>query len=265
MTVARILILATVLSSNLCSLHAQTASQPTIPASTQTFVFEVATIRPAREHRGNGIWATPDGARATGSPLKSIIRSAYNENRDALWFGEPEWTDSTFYDIEAKFDPAVYPDLTDDQRFAMIQALLIDRFKLAIHRETRVLPFYKLVVAEGGSKLLEADASKYMVDELRRPYCRAGLTNFRQCTMAEFAKDAPGIFHLDRMVEDRTGLTARYDFELHYTAAGMAMDELPGAISIFDALPKQISLRLEPARGPVSVFVIDHIERPTEN
>jgi uncharacterized protein (TIGR03435 family) len=265
MTIAQVLLLATVVSPGFYAVRGQTGSQQATPAATKTFVFEVSTIRPAKEHRGTGIWVTPDGARATGSPLKWIIRSAYDEIRDALWFGEPGWTDSAFYDIEAKFDPSVYKDLTDDERLAMIQVLLADRFKLAVHRETRVLPFYILVVAKGGPKLRESDASKYMVDELNKPYCRAGLTNFRQCTMAEFAKDAPSILHLDRIVEDRTGLTGRYDFELHYTATGMGMDDLPGAISIFDALPEQIGLRLEPTKGPVSVFVIDHVERPSEN
>lgn len=265
MTIARVVLLASILSPCIYSVHAQTTSQQNVPTVSKPLVFDVATIRPVKERRGSGIWATGDGAKATGSPLKWIIRTAYNENRDAAWFGEPEWTDAALYDIEAKFDPSVYKDLTDDQRLAMIQALLADRFKLAVHRETRVLPFYALVVAKGGPKLRESDASHYMVDALNKPYCRAGLTNFRQCTMAEFAKAAPSILRLDRMVEDRTDLTGRYDFELHYTTPGMGTDGSPDAISVFDALPAQIGLRLEPAQGPVSVFVVDHVERPTEN
>jgi uncharacterized protein (TIGR03435 family) len=265
MTIARVLLFAFILSADVYAVSAQTSSQQAVPNVTKTFVFEVASVRPAKERRGSGISATPDGARATGSPLKWIIRSAYNDNRDAVWFGEPEWTDTAFYDIEAKFDPSVYKDLTDDQRHAMIQALLADRFKLAVHRETRILPFYTLVVAEGGPKLRESDASRYVVDALNRPYCNAGLTNFRQCTMAEFAKIAPSIFHLDRIVEDRTGLSGRYDFELRYTTPGPGMDNSPNAVPIFDALPAQIGLKLEPTKGPVSVYVVDHVERPSEN
>jgi hypothetical protein len=190
MTTTRALLLATAVSLGHCGVHAQTASQPTTsaasqlatpaasrpatPAATQPFVFKVATIRSAREHVGNGIALRPDGAYASGAPLKWIIRAAYDEKRDALWVGEPAWTENAFYDIEAKFDPALYKDLTDDQRFAMIQALLADRFKLAVHRETRVLPIYTLVVAEGGPKLRESNASKYVLDELNKPYCLAG-------------------------------------------------------------------------------------------
>ena len=92
------------------------------------------------------------------------------------------------------------------------------------------MPIYTLVVAKGGPKLRESDASKYMVDELNKPYCLAGLTNFAQCTMAEFAVDAPSIFHLDRIVDDETRLTGRYDFKLLYTPSGMGMDDEPGAI-----------------------------------
>jgi uncharacterized protein (TIGR03435 family) len=263
MMTARIPLLAAVVSLALYIVHAQIVSHPTTPDSTKPLVFEVATIRPATEHRGNGIWPTPDGAKASGSPLMWIIRSAYNEKRDALWLGEPAWTESTFYDIDAKFDPTLYKDLTDNQRSAMIQALLADRFKLAVHRETRVLPIYTLVVAKGGPKLRESDASRYMVDGLNKPYCRAGLTNFRQCTMAEFAEDA-GILHLDRIVDDGTGLTGRYDFDLHYSTPEIGDDNLPGAVSIFDALPEQIGLKLEPGERPVFVYVIDHVERPSE-
>ena len=158
MITARIPLIAAVVSLALYVAHAQIVSHPTTPDSTKPLVFEVATVRSTSEHRGNGIQATPDGAKASGSPLMWIIRSAYNEKRDALWLGEPAWTESTFYDIEAKFDPALYKNLTDNQRSAMIQALLADRFKLAVHRGTRVLPIYTLVVATGGQKLRESDA-----------------------------------------------------------------------------------------------------------
>ena len=123
------------------------------PPASRPLVFDVATVRPAKAQRGAGIFFTPDGARANGSPLKYIIRSAYGENRDAPWFDEPAWTDTALYDIEAKFDPTAFKDLTDEQRRAVMQALLADRFKLVVHRETRVLPLYNLVVAKGGPKL----------------------------------------------------------------------------------------------------------------
>jgi uncharacterized protein (TIGR03435 family) len=83
--------------------------------------------------------------------------------------------------------------------------------------------------------------------------------------MVEFAVDAPSIFHLDRIVDDGTRLTGRYDFKLLYTTPGMGRDYEPGAISIFDALPGQIGLRLEPGERPVYVFVIDHVEPLPEN
>ena len=244
-------------------------AQVTAPQSSavpaKPLVFDVANIRPAKEQRGAGVSFTPDGARAVGSPLKWIIRSAYGENRDQFWSGEPGWTDTAYYDIEAKFDPVAFKDLTDDQRRTMLQALLADRFKLAIHKETRVLPYYNLVVARGGPKLRVADASKYMVDDSNKPYCRAGLTNFRQCSMAEFAKDA-GIVGIDRMVDDKTSLTGRYDFELVYTRQSASAPSSPDAPpDIFTALQEQIGLKLEPAKGPFEIFVIDHVERPSEN
>jgi uncharacterized protein (TIGR03435 family) len=238
-----------------------TAPQPATPA--KPLVFETASVRPSKSDY-RGVRFTPDGVVATGVPLKFIIRAAYNEWHDQRWFGAPTWLDSTAYDIEAKFDPAGFKDLTDDQRRAMLQALLADRFKLVLHHETREVPEYALLVAKGGPKLRVADASKYLVDDKNQPYCRAGLTNFRQCTMAEFANDA-AIVGIDRIVVDQTGLTGRYDFELFYTRQSAAEPAPDASPDIFDALPEQLGLRLVPIKGPVPVLVIDHIERPSEN
>lgn len=265
MATAQLSILAAIAPLVLSAVHAQTVSQPNTRTSTKPLVFKSATIQVASEHKGNGVSVTQDGAKASGSPLKWIIRSAYQENRDALWIGEPEWTDTAFYNLQAKFDSTAYKNLTDDQRFAMIQALLADRFKLVVHRETRTLPIYTLVVANGGPKLRTSDALNYTVDNLGKPYCLAGLTNFRQCTMVEFATDASSLFHLDRIVVDGTGLTGRYDFSLRYTPPRPGVTYMPGSGSIFDALPEQIGLSLEPGERSVSVFVIDHVERASDN
>jgi uncharacterized protein (TIGR03435 family) len=265
MPLRRTLLLLAAVSLVLITPLARAQTTAPQPAAALAPAFDVVSIRPAKSQRGAGVFFTPDGARANGSPLKYIIRSAYGENRDQFWSGEPGWTDTAYYDIEAEFDPALYKDLTEDQRHAMLQALLADRFKLVIHKETRVLPYYNLVVAKGGPKLRVADASKYMVDSTNQPYCRAGLTNFRQCTMAEFAKVASSLLHIDGIVVDRTGLTGRYDFELIYTRQATTEPAPDAPPDIFTALQEQLGLKLESARGSVPVLVIDHIERPSEN
>ncbi len=246
-------------------VFAQVPASSPQSATAKPLVFEVASVGPSKAARSYGVRFTPDGITATGVPLKYIVRSAYNQTRDQFWFGEPAWLDTAIFDIEAKFDYAEFKDPTDDQRRAMLQALLADRFKLAIHHETRDLPLYALVVAKTGPKLREAKPESYMRDDSNHVYCRAGLTNFRQCTMAEFADDA-AIVGIDRIVVDKTGLIGRYDFELLYERQTTAAATSPGAPpDIFTAIQDQLGLKLQPIRGPVDVLVVDHIERPTEN
>jgi uncharacterized protein (TIGR03435 family) len=265
MPVRHTLLLAASLALTNPLAYTQTTAPQPAPTPAKPFVFETASIRPDKSTPFYSFRFTPDGFIAQGVSLKVIIRNAYNEWHDQRWSSEPAWLDSTAYDIEAKFDPAGFKDLTDDQHHAMLLALLADRFKLVIHHETRELPEYALLVNKGGPKLRVADATKYMRDDHGQLYCRAGLTNFRQCTMAEFANDAR-IVGIDRLVVDRTGLTGRYDFELHYLPAGMHVpDGTEAPPSIYDALQEELGLRLEPTKGPVDVLVIDHVEKPSEN
>jgi uncharacterized protein (TIGR03435 family) len=65
---------------------------------------------------------------------------------------------SAYYDLSARFDPAQFKDITDAQRRVMLQALLADRFKLVVRRETKILPHFALVIAKGGPKMQETKA-----------------------------------------------------------------------------------------------------------
>jgi uncharacterized protein (TIGR03435 family) len=235
------------------------------PAASRPFVFEVASVKASKSTESYGVRFTPDGASAKGIPLKYILQAAYNQYNDQYWFAVPAWLDSANFDIDAKFNPTIFKDPTDDQRRAMLQALLADRFKLALHIETRELPEYALVVAKGGPNLRDASPNTLLRDDKDQLFCRAGLTNFRQCTMAEFA-DVARIVGIDRIVVDQTGLTGRYDFELHYASSGASTPQgVEAPPDIYEAVQEQLGLKLKSIRGPVSVFVIDHVERPSEN
>lgn len=226
-------------------------------------VFEVASVKENKSVQGFGVGFTPDGISARGASLKSIIQAAYNQYNDQYWSGFPAWLESTHFDIQAKFDPTIIQNPTDDQRRAMLQALLADRFKLAVRTETRELPEYALVVPKADRLTLrEAKPESFMRDAKNQLYCRAGLTGFRQCTMAEFARDAR-IVGIDRIVIDKTGLTGRYDFELKYAPQGVTVTE--PTPDIYEAVQDQLGLKLQPIRGLVPVFVVDHVERPSEN
>jgi uncharacterized protein (TIGR03435 family) len=202
-------------------------------------------------------------------PMKELIVQAYKAGGVA---GGPNWLDSERFDIVAKAPP----NTPEDTLRLMLQTLLAERFKLAIHREQKSTAVFVLVAAKRGFKLHAAAGSG-------RPKCSPGegaeglnhtvCTNF---TMADLAAALPTRIapsFIDRPVVDLTGLKGAYDFQLDWVprplvgnaADGPSADIAAGA-TVFDALDKQLGLKLEERKLPMPVIVIDHIERvPTEN
>jgi uncharacterized protein (TIGR03435 family) len=192
--------------------------------------------------------------------------------------GGPGWIDADNFDVQAIADR----NPSREQQQMMLRALLADRFKLAIHRETRELPIYNLVKSSGdataGDKLRASDID---CDALRKSDS-PDPGRLRSCMMV-FGRGslhvsgmtafqfATGMLArvVNRPVIDRTGLgTTLYDWALEWTpdqpspaAAGTTPSDLP--TSIFSALQEQLGLTLESAKGPVDVLVVDRIEKPT--
>jgi uncharacterized protein (TIGR03435 family) len=166
---------------------------------------------------------------------------------------------------------------TKAELFLMIQPLLVDRFKLKLHRETRELPYYELLVAKNGSKL----------DKAEEGHCAAALKAAKPCgNMLEFTNGlvadnltlpaiprALGRILEDRPVIDKPGLAGTFDIHVMWKRADRkgaeseqerpAVDEVPD--SVFVALQEQAGLRLAAAKGPVQVLVIDSVEKPSAN
>ena len=180
------------------------------------------------------------------------------------------------------------PPQAEPVRQHMLQVLLVDRFKLAVHRETKELPIYSLVVAKGGSKLHEAKPGDTYPNGIKgpdgRPVPRG--SHFMRMGRGELTAQGIGmddIAHLltrqtGRTVVDNTGLKGNYDFTLHWTPDQIApTPNGPGSggpdsstssesgPSIFTAIQEQLGLKLESQKGPVEILVVDHVERPSEN
>jgi uncharacterized protein (TIGR03435 family) len=249
------------------------------PCQTQTSTaprleFDVASVKPGNPaDQGGGIRPLPGGQTymAQNVPVKLMIELMFHLN-DRQVSGGPSWITTDLYDVDAKADA---PHSLDDLH-VMFQNLLIDRFKLQFHKETRELPAYELVVDKSGSKLTE-NLSPEKFDWPIQPTGR-GKIQATRCSMAYFSWFISQ--RLDRPVLDETGLTQHYDFKLEWTpepppdlggqggaGANLAPRELPPASGpdIFTALREQLGLRLESHKGPVEVMVIDHIEKPSEN
>ena len=200
--------------------------------------------------------------------------------------GGPDWIHSETFEIDAKSDghPSIQMMLGP-----MMQAILQDRFKLRIHRETRQGPVYELALGKGSPKLKPLQDGSCTPPLVGHPLpalapgqrlCRnavgPGAVNFEGGTLSMLA-GLMGLI-LDRPVIDKTGITSYVQINLKFSpddsAASRPATTDPGlpaaasssdAPSIFQAIQEQLGLKLAPAKGPVNVLVIDHIERPTEN
>jgi len=237
----------------------------------------------------------PVGGRftATNVGLKMLIVLAYNVKSFEI-SGGPGWIDSDGYDINAK---AADTNTSLDQLRPMLQTLLENRFQLKVHRETKEMPVYALMLAKNGPKLPEAKDGgciKFGPDSppppppspgqlppilcggfLRAPnLLQAGKVDMKQ--LVNVLSDVLG-----RPVIDKTGFTGTFDVKLEFSPEGTSFgggfgrggvaliggpppgdDAKP---SIFTAVQDQLGLKLESQKGPGEVLVIDHAEKASEN
>jgi uncharacterized protein (TIGR03435 family) len=251
----------------------QTANPALLPA------YDVASIKPSKADDGSTLLFRPGAFTAKGMTLKSLIKEAYGIEDDQI-SGVPKWVGSQTYDIEAKVDgadAATLEKLSDDQFKLMFQSFLRDRFQLKVHWETKELPILALVVAKGGPKLQQAKAGDTYPDGIKgpdgKPAGHAGMMMWGRGRLTgqgiPISNLVPPLTQeLGRIVQDKTGLTGKYDIELHWTddAApdSRAASDSPGP-SIFTAMQEQLGLKLESQKAPVQVVLIDHVEQPPPN
>lgn len=220
--------------------------------------FEVASVKPSGPDDRLMYRLQPGGRYlATGLTLKMLIANAYSVP-DFLISGGPSWRDADKYNIEAKVGSPLppWPD-SNKQLSLMFQSLLEDRFKLALHRETREEPVYDLVVARSGAKLKMASADERTGFEM---------TTGRIHSMAvplEYLATNLG-YLVGRQVIDKTGLTGKYSYTVTYTPEDAAPADADGP-SIFTAVQEQLGLKLESTKGRVELLMIDHVEKPSAN
>ncbi len=234
--------------------------------------FEVAAIKPSDPGANIAIHRSGYHLTTTGTSLLFLITWAYDVHSDRV-YNKPGWLDSVRYDVIANAPEGASPARSGQPSALqqMMQALLAERFKLALHRETRQLPIYALVVAKGGPKLRLAPAPESMgLNPFKMP-SRGSLigTQVSAEMLANVLSNQIG-----RTVRDATGLSGVFDFKLEWdpepaaedAARGLASTGVTAAPSLFTAIQAQLGLKLEGRRDGVEVLVIDHIERtPSEN
>jgi uncharacterized protein (TIGR03435 family) len=245
----------------------------------------------------------PDGLTLTNVPFNMVFLSAYKPVNDEI-LGAPTWFNSDRYDIIAKMDISVAAELEKLSpaqrklaRAQMLRELLEDRFKLKVHRETKMVKGYSLVLANNGVKLKEAKPGDTYPNGIR---LHGTLTGAGQIFTIGDSKH-PGAMaitsqgtsiasladaltqQLRYTVVDKTGLTGIYDFILEWTPSpdsGEAVGPYDGLRNVehaaassdptgFPFLPKalqqQLGLKLESGKVPANVIVVDHVEKPSGN
>jgi len=207
---------------------------------------------------------------ARGITLQGLIQLAYRI-QDSLLTGGPDWLATAKFDIDAKLNssaaPAMHKQLAENNS-GDLKVLLADRFKLAVHSETRILPVYDLVVDSGGPKLQQIDGIHFLHMEPGELISQGTPIDLLIAQLS---------LRLGRPVVDKTGLKGNYAFDLRWTPDPTELERLkrgneehpaksvvdPNGPSLITALQQQLGLNLEPHDESVQVLVIDHAESPT--
>jgi uncharacterized protein (TIGR03435 family) len=280
-------------------------------AAGPTGKFEVAAIRPSKDCDGGATkGVSPLGRNGASSPgslniscasVMGLIQQAYIRyangrlNRmdgSAPISGGPSWITSERYDVNAKAEGSASLEMMNGP---MLQALLEDRLKVKMRRETKEVPVYDLTVAKSGSKLKpfkegsctvttgpvppppgQSPSCNTMELRLKGPTMGAAEVDMRPRTIDDLSKILSRV--MGRPVIDKTEITGGFDFFMEFAvdqstpglipppdAPHAAPGDPPGGPSIFTAVQEQLGLKLEPAKGPGEFLVIDRVERPSAN
>jgi bla regulator protein BlaR1 len=273
-------------------VQAQSATTATEPK------FEVASIKPCKSGDPNGGGISPGrlssgcgllvDAESMGPIQRAYVRFAgghANPVRVLTIEGGPEWIRSEMFRIDARAEGNPNMEMMSGP---MMQALLENRFKLKIHRETRQGPVYELTLGKNVSKLKPFQEGSCIPPPSgpRGPlppgqkYCMhavspQGLVDTSGSTLTDFS-GLLGLI-LDRQVIDKTGIAGSFDIHLAFSPDTLtsrpprsvtdepAVAADPNGPTVFTAIQEQLGLKLVPAKGPIDVLVIDHVERPSEN
>lgn len=228
--------------------------------------FEAVVIKPNKSGSNS---SSSHGSKSqlltTNVSLRSLIVRAYGM-KDYQVEG-PEWLNDARFDVAAKY-PTGLPE--DPVRYnaamqAMMQKLLVDQFKLEVHRETKNLPVYGLVVAKGGIKFKEVpDAGSHGSNNENGHYVG---TCIPMSNFADFLAR-----RMDMPVLDMTGLKGFYNLTLDFVEARRAADSKPDATApdpgatLDTAIQEQLGLKLDNRKAPLEIVVVDHAEKtPIEN
>ncbi len=233
--------------------------------------FEVAEVRPSKASaQRQGLSALPSGeVEILGYTVRELMMLAFEVKADRV-AGGPKWLDSDHFDIIAKSPDAMSPHAIS----GMLKTLIVDKFKLQTHTEDRPLSVFALVVAKEGSKLRESvggarSQCDLVVADTGRSF------NCRSTTMAQLVDRLPEVAqaYFTLPMVDLTDLKGAYDFTLSWTPKNPRSDRRSlepegrastptGGLTVFEAIERQLGLKVEERKHPLPVIVVDGAVKP---
>ena len=272
--------------------QASSAPAPATAKPGKPLAFDVVSIRQNLAGPGPGLpqfGPTADGYRAANSPMILLIETAYLPTTGATTFtraqvsGLPDWANQDNFAIDAKVSEEELPDWQNPNKQpamlrAMLQALLVDRCKLVVHREVKEVPVYSLVVGKNGPKFKPTNPDETH-DGVKLPFGgilspgQNGITLYAApMTSLAALMSSLGRMGTGRPIQDKTGLTGLYDIVLAQGQIAVDRPSAQDASAASDpggnsapAMAEALGLKLESTKAPVETLVIDHMERPSEN
>jgi uncharacterized protein (TIGR03435 family) len=229
-------------------------------------VFAVADVHPSpfrREPEVRGGTLVGNRYELRDATMLTLIARAYGVDPKTV-IGGPSWLEWDRFDIFAKATPTASPDDVKD----MLRGLLVDRFKLVTHADTQPQPAFILTLNKGKLQLKKGTGETGCIS--KQLDASIGLVevtchNITMQAFAPFTRQMAGAY-VTRGVVDSTGLKGTWDIDLKWTARNMLAKAGPDGISFFDALDKQLGLKLTPGTSPMPVLVVDSVnETPTPN
>jgi bla regulator protein blaR1 len=265
-------------------------------AAALTAGYQQVSVTPGET--GNGIiqtriMFTPDSLMAKNQTLRELIKLAYAVQENQI-SGGPDWIGTARFNVEAKLDSAAVaelkslsPEQQKSERDQMFQTLLADQFKVALHRENKLLAAQVLVIAKNGPKIQPAKPGDTYPNGIKgKDGLPLGPHKFDFGSDGVIVQALPISFvannlamHLNQPVVDRTGLTGDYDFTLRVSPEGATAHEENGRkvtttrlsssgahnTALLNAIEEQLGLKLEPQTIPLPVLIIDRAEKPPTN
>jgi uncharacterized protein (TIGR03435 family) len=227
--------------------------------------FEVVSIKPNNSMSGDSHSRTDQGIMTgTNISLRSLILRAYDIKPYQL--EGPDWLGSEHFDISAKIPETVAAQRAGREQYkaafeSMMQSMLAERFKLAVHRDRKTMGVYALVVAKNGIKFKQVpDGGHSSANTHNTHFTGTGISMDALAAVLSQQTDIPVI--------NFTGLKGVYDMKLDWQDERQAHDnaDAPPGPGLTEAVEDQLGLRLERRKAPVEIVVVDHIEKtPTEN